>query len=442
VRVFSYPRPRLRCLWLAAVATGSGGATVRSGGSPTVGSYIVVLKAGANRAAAVAQAQSLGGDVFMQYRYALNGFAVRLPDATVPGIERNPDILFVSRDVPVTASAQSPPPGPLPQFISNALSRIGGDKSSTKSGDGKGSVNVNVAVLDSGIASDAADLRVAGGTDCVGGPQNGSFDDPQGHGTQVAGIIGALDNTINIVGVVPGANLYAVRVLNQNLVGNLSDVICGVDWVTSTRADSNPSNDVAIANMSLGGPGSDDGNCGRTNKDALHLAVCNSISAGVTYIAAAGNSTQDIKTIVPAAYNEVLTATAMSDSDGQPGGLGGLNCAGLADDTSAPFSNFATAEDQAHTLAAPGVCIPSTWLFNSVFRDSGTSFASPHIAGTVALCVASGPCAGLTPAQIIQKIVSDASSYNSIHTSYGFQGDPLRPINGRYYGYLINAGIY
>ena len=76
--------------------------------------------------------------------------------------------------------------------------------------------------------------------------------------------------------------------------------------------------------------------------------------------------------------------------------------------------------------------------------SSGTSFASPLVAGTVALCIASGPCAGLTPRQIIQKIVADASAYNSTkkNSGYGFEGDPLRPISGKYYGYLIRAALY
>ena len=73
---------------------------------------------------------------------------------------------------------------------------------------------------------------------------------------------------------------------------------------------------------------------------------------------------------------------------------------------------------------------------------SGTSQASPHVAGTVALCIASGACVGLTPAQIIQKIVSDAGAYNTAHTSYGFVGDPIRPEPAKYYGFLIRAAAY
>jgi subtilisin len=97
-------------------------------------------------------------------------------------------------------------------------------------------------------------------------------------------------------------------------------------------------------------------------------------------------------------------------------------------------------------VAAPGVCVGSTFgaakTSNAYGGASGTSFASPIVAGTVALCINSGACAGLTPAQIKTKIVADARTYNNANPGYGFQGDPLRPITGKYYGYLIRAGLY
>jgi subtilisin len=140
----------------------------------------------------------------------------------------------------------------------------------------------------------------------------------------------------------------------------------------------------------------------------------------------------------------VFTTTAMQDIDGQPGGVGTLDSCPVADDTAAGFSNFVTvASDQAHTIAAPGVCIVSTYVGDLYARLSGTSMASPHAAGTVALCIASGSCVGLTPAQIIQKIVSDAAAYNTANPGYGFTGDPLHdPDLSSYYGYLIRAALY
>jgi subtilisin family serine protease len=123
---------------------------------------------------------------------------------------------------------------------------------------------------------------------------------------------------------------------------------------------------------------------------------------------------------------------------------GNLNCLPEeVDDTGALFSNFATLQsDRSHTVAAPGACLGSTFLDGQYAVASGTSFAAPIVAGTVALCIASGPCRNLTPAQIIQKIVADAASYNTAHPEYGFAGDPLRPTPWKYYGHLIRAAEY
>src|SRR5438128_1591776 len=137
----------------------------------------------------------------------------------------------------------------------------------------------------------------------------------------------------------------------------------------------------------------------------------------------------------------------MGDTDGKPGGLGpSASCdPNQADDVFAHFSNFATLPaDQAHTVAAPGVCVAGTCPSGSCNTTDpagcycfaeGTSLASPIVAGTVALCIASGQCAGLTPAQIVQKIVGDAQAYNlkKKNASYGFVGDPLRPQPGMYF---------
>jgi subtilisin len=455
------------CVVLAVVTimftAGTGASAVSGAASTATKEYIVVLKGGvspsgdADRVAAIRAAKAAGGDVLMEYQHALNGFAVRLPTTAVADVARNPRVLFVAENSIVTAQAtcslsasnnlattQCVPPG---------IDRVEGDISSTRSGDGRGAIPVNVAVIDSGIDARHPDLTVAGGKDCVG--QAGR--DP--HGTHVGGTIAARDNGFGVVGIAPGAPLWDVRVLNKNGAGNAATIICGVDFVTSTRLDSDPANDIAVANMSLGGKknNADDENCGRTNKDPIHLAICNSVAAGVTYVVAAGNAGADIKDDLPAAYQEVLTVSAMADFDGKPGGLGSPgNCslhAGSVDDEVATFSNFATlAADRAHTLAAPGVCVGSTYIVDFFLPESdsdyafstGTSMSAPHVAGTVALCIG-GPCAGLSPGQIVQKIMADAANYNlaSKNSGYGYQGDPLRPDpTGKYYGYLIHAGLY
>jgi subtilisin family serine protease len=192
--------------------------------------------------------------------------------------------------------------------------------------------------------------------------------------------------------------------------------------------------------MSLGGEGTDDGKCGTTDNDAFHAAVCRLTASGVTVVVAAGNSKEDLAKSVPASYDEVLAVTAMADFDGTPGGLfaGTASCTTKdKDDVAAEFSDFATPgqPDAEHTIAAPGVCITSTWNDGKFKSISGTSMASPHVAGLVARCIDAGPCAGKSPAQIIAKLRADAAARPA---DTGFFGDTHRPVDGKFYGNLAN----
>jgi subtilisin family serine protease len=149
----------------------------------------------------------------------------------------------------------------------------------------------------------------------------------------------------------------------------------------------------------------------------MHQAICRSVAAGVTYVVSAGNNAVDAATQVPAAYNEVITVSALADGDGVPGSLIGPGCPAEIDDSFASFSNFGADVD----LIAPGVCILSTVPHNAVFgsprgyrNSTGTSMASPHVAGAAALYLSTHP--GTSPAQV-KAILQSAGTLNWNNTN-------------------------
>jgi subtilisin len=408
------------------------------------GRYIVVFKRSVDRP--IVETEKLerteGFESRLRYKRAVKGFAARLSTDQVRDLRADPEVAFVTPDRRVEALASVP-------LASGDSAPTGVRRMQAASPtETRQASSANVAVIDTGIDLNHPDLNATDGKNCVG---TGPAQDDEGHGTHVAGTIGARNDGAGVVGVAPGTRLFSVKVLGAQGGGTWSQIICGIDWVTATRTDADPSNDIAVANMSLGGPGQPIASCSTTT-DPLHRAICASTAAGVTYVVAAGNDGWDFDypqvPDTPAAYPEVLTVTAMGDSDGKSGGSGGApGCDPYQpDDRYASFSNFAaTAAGRAHTIAGPGVCVTSTLPGGGYGTMSGTSMAAPHLAGAVALCIgegaAAGPCAELAPAQIVSKLRADAERYTGAVSGFGFSGDPLRPVGSAYFGYLHWAGI-
>jgi subtilisin len=347
---------------LLALGLTAGPTAARSNGAAggeVDGSYIVTLERGNDPDRdAPGLAKEHGGRSKHIYRHALRGFSFEGSDEAAERLARHPKVRTVVPDRRVEASAQSIPTG---------VRRIGGPSSHAAAGDGTGSVDADIAILDTGIDSNHPDLNVAGGVNCIGT----TYEDGNGHGTHVAGTASAKDNADGVVGVAPGARLWAVRVLDNSGNGTWSSVICGIDWVTANAAT------IEVANMSLGGSGSES-HCG---DGGLREAVCASVGAGVPYAVAAGNSGVNATNYVPATFPEVMTVSALADFNGAPGGGASATCRSDQDDTLADFSNYGADVD----LMAPGVCIHSTWIGDGYNTISGTSMATPHVAGAAAL---------------------------------------------------------
>ena len=352
-------------LFFSLCVTGLLAAAAPAGPGAQTGRYIVVLEPGA---APADVARAHGVQPFAVYRHALSGFAATMSAGRLAALQRDPRVAYVEADQIARISAQTVPTG---------IRRAFADENPSTDIDGVDDVriDVDIAIIDTGIDLDHPDLNVVASTNCAGGGPFSSTcgsggDDDNDHGTHVAGTAAALDNGIGVVGVAPGARLWAVKVLRADGSGYLSWIVAGIDWVTARAGQ------IEVANMSLG--------CACSSA-AMDSAIARSVDAGVAYAVAAGNSDANASTHSPANHPDVLTVSALADFDGEPGGLGSPTCRNDQDDTLADFSNWGSTVE----LAAPGVCILSSVPGGGYDTFSGTSMASPHAAGALGL-VASG----------------------------------------------------
>jgi len=359
---------RIRTLLLGAlVSVGLLATAVPAAAQPSdqLVQVIVRLQAGADPAAESQEATRQGGRLRFTYRNALRGYAITVPGRLVPILQRSPRVVSVEIDTPVrTTGDQSNPP-------SWGLDRI--DQRNlplTKTYSYPNADPVRAYVVDSGVRTSHSDFggRVDPGYTAVSDGRG--TEDCNGHGTHVAGTVAGTTH-----GVAKSARVVPVRVLDCGGSGLTSSVIAGVDWVAANHPVGTP----GVANLSLGGGTS----------AALDTAIDNLVGKGVSVVVSAGNDNKDACTQSPARVPAAITVGATTTADAR-----------------ASYSNFGRCLD----LFAPGSGITSAWIdSNSATRSiSGTSMASPHVAGAAALVLSREPT--LTPTQVAASLTSSATT--------------------------------
>ncbi|MEV4753908.1 S8 family serine peptidase [Micromonospora sp. NPDC049559] len=356
-----------------AVAAEPTGTILGAGGETAVAdSYIVVFKETAvSRTRVGATAQELagrhGGSVARTYSAALRGFEVKASERMAKRIAADPAVAYVEQNhtVRITDTQPNPPSWGLDRIDQRNLPLNSSYTYPTTA------PNVRAYIIDTGIRTTHTDFggRAVSGYDAVDG---GPADDCHGHGTHVAGTVGGTS-----YGVAKAVQLVAVRVLDCQGSGTNAQVVGGIDWVTANAVKP------AVANMSLGG----------SANAAIDTAVTNSINSGVTYAIAAGNGNalgvrQDACNYSPARVPAAITVGATQNND-----------------AAASFSNYGTCVD----ILAPGVNITSSWATGDTATNtiSGTSMATPHVAGAAALLLSASPTA--TPQQVRDQLVNAAT---------------------------------
>jgi len=331
-------------------------------GDNGVARRIVVFNPGCDSVADRAAVVEAAGGVATRHLRLVRGMAALLTPAAERELRGRPEVLRVDVDGVVHATVNTlkahgnkhtPPPPPV-QFLPWGVDRIDAEWAwSVSRGAG-----VKVAVIDTGIDWSHPDLvdNLGGGVNYTSrnwwsAPNLSAWNDDNGHGSHVAGIIAGVDNTIGVIGVAPEATLYAVKVLNKQGSGYDSDVIAGIEWAVDNGMD--------IANMSLGSNGDD---------PSLHAACDAAAAGGLILVAAAGNDGNAVD--YPGAYSSVIAVAALDIND--------------------QVASWSSHGPQVR-LAAPGVSITSCWKGSGYATISGTSMASPHVAGAIALNLSANP---------------------------------------------------
>ena len=411
------------------------------GGGIIPGRYIVLLTEDVDPAAVARQHGLAPAHI---YRTALNGFAGAIPASKMARLRADPGVRRIEPDRRYRIEAQLLPTG---------VDRIEADINPAVAGQ---TVDLDIAIFDTGIDPDHSDLNVGGGFNGYNPANPTDYDDFSGHGTFAAGIVAAKDNDYGVVGVVPSATVWAIRVCYSWIFNipycDASSMVNGLDMVAACKNRANgdlsatcdikdrvtgnsivDGIDFASANMSIQTP--DQPEPCNPESTAVHLSICGLADAGVPLAISAGNDGGQRQ-----AFPEVIATSAIVDGDGQGGGAAGtVSCSDGSgqDDTLWRSSNSGPEID----LAAPGVCIYSTWLNGGYQTVSGTSAAAPHAAGAMALYLhANGqaPATDAAGAAAIRQAVIDAGLPKGAACSYtssrSDNDEPLLFVNGPTFG--------